>query len=125
MSDIYTKDFEDVTDEITSDDSIIWQNNFLPGRDEAAENVDTKVHKCKHRDIEFLIKRRNLDSDKQMLTEIVVRDEELWGGDTGERCILKYGGRRFDDNEVRQVIKTYTIGRQHQAEKFRNIHGIE
>ena len=125
MSDIYTKDFEDITDEITSDDSIIWQNNFLPNRDEAAENIDTKVHRCKHRGIEFLIKRRNPDSEKHMLTEIVVRDEQIWGDDTGERCILKYGGRRFDDTEVRQVISAYVAGRRHQAEKFRNIHGIE
>lgn len=95
-------------------DSTIWQNRILYDEDRTPpENVDTTVEKYEYRDFIFLIKRRDEDSDKQMLTEIVVVDEELWGDDTGERPLVKYT-KRFDDAEVKQVCQSYWLGRMHQ-----------
>lgn len=109
---------EDVTGEVG--DSIIWQNNFLPHRGEAAENVDTTVYRAEHFGYTFLVKRRDRDSDKQMLTEIVVVDGELWGDDTGERCITKHT-KYFEDAELRSIMRAYAMGRRHEQERLKEI----
>lgn len=84
------------------------------------EQISKWLNRAEHLGYTFLVKRRGRDSDKQMLTEIVVVDDELWGDDTGERCITKYT-KYFEDAELRSIMRGYAMGRRHEQERFKEI----
>lgn len=96
-------------------DSIVWQNEGMMSS-LASENIDTTVEKLsREQDYDFLIKRRDGNSDHHMLTHIVVQHDQ-WSDSNGERTLIKYIGLRMGDVEVLSVISAYMKGRQHATE---------